>query len=330
MMADISTSIADIPFKTCFSNASGVLCTTIDQLLQLDNDDTIGAIVTKSCTLKSRIGNPSPRYHGHSNLSSSINSMGLPNAGVDYYINAAQKLNKPTFISVAGLSLEENVNIIRRIVDVTLDACGVELNLSCPNVPGKPQIGYDFEATDETLRKVFEISGSHLNVGVKLPPYFDPIHFEHAADVLRRFEKIRWVTCINSIGNGLIIDPITESTLIRPKKGLGGLGGSIVKATALANVYMFRELLPQRVDIIGCGGIVRGVDAFEHILCGAKSLQLGTVIQDHSLSAVHRIISELRQIMSVKGYSNLEAFRGTLKIADEEHDTNFDPSVILF
>ena len=30
-----------------------------------------------------------------------------------------------------------------------------ELNLSCPNVPGKPQIAYDFETTDRILTEVF-------------------------------------------------------------------------------------------------------------------------------------------------------------------------------
>lgn len=50
----------------------------------------------------------------------------------------------------------------------------VELNLSCPNVPGKPQIAYDFETT-EILTEVFSYFTKPL--GVKLPPYFDIVHF---------------------------------------------------------------------------------------------------------------------------------------------------------
>ena len=44
----------------------------------------------------------------------------------------------------------------------------IELNLSCPNIIGKPQIGYDFVATDELLRKVFEINSTKHNIGLNL------------------------------------------------------------------------------------------------------------------------------------------------------------------
>ncbi len=53
-----------------------------------------------------------------------------------------------------------------------------ELNLSCPNVPGKPQIAYDFETTETILREVFTYFTKPL--GIKLPPYFDIVHFDQA------------------------------------------------------------------------------------------------------------------------------------------------------
>ena len=30
----------------------------------------------------------------------------------------------------------------------------IEVNLSCPNIPGKPQIGYDAEASERLLKRV--------------------------------------------------------------------------------------------------------------------------------------------------------------------------------
>ncbi len=42
-----------------------------------------------------------------------------------------------------------------------------------------------------------------------------------------------------------MIDPYKEETTIKPKNGFGGLGGSIIKHTALANVRKFYELLPE-------------------------------------------------------------------------------------
>ena len=52
----------------------------------------------------------------------------------------------------------------------------IELNLACPNVPGKPVIAYDFEQMEDVLEQIctneiFQNSGKIL--GVKLAPYFD-------------------------------------------------------------------------------------------------------------------------------------------------------------
>lgn len=326
-----NTSIAGIALATPICNASGVMCTTDEQLSQLAFDPTIGGIFTKSCTIEKRVGNPYPRYFAATASSPSINSMGLPNAGIDYYIESAKRFGhiKPVFLSVAGLTLQENMDIIKRIDENDNSMIsGIELNLSCPNVPGKPQIAYDFDAIDETLRRVFEIHhSSKLPLGVKLPPYFDPIHFEHVADLLKQ-HPVKWVTCINSVGNGLVIDPIHETTVIFPKSGLGGLGGAAIKATALANVYAFRRLLPFGIDVIGCGGITRGMDIFEHILCGAQAVQIGTLMQDQGLSAVQKCLTEFNHIMTLKKYTSLDDFRGKLNVVEQqtEIDAARDPS----
>ncbi len=99
-----------------------------------------------------------------------------------------------------------------------------ELNLSCPNVPGKPQLAYDFEATYETLKEVFSIFSKPL--GIKLPPYFDFAHFDQMADILNQF-PLTYVNAINSVGNGLYIDTDKEAVVIKPKEGFGGIGESI-------------------------------------------------------------------------------------------------------
>jgi dihydroorotate dehydrogenase (fumarate) len=322
MEIDLSTRVGNIFCETPFWNASGVNCTTLEELQELASCSNISAVVTKSCTNELRKGNPMPRYKPYMSTSS-INSMGLPNQGIQYYLDSAEKLyeQKPIVISLAGLSLKENSEMISKVCDNASAISGVEVNLSCPNIPGKPQVGYDFEAMRNTLDKLFDLweppDDSTISFGVKLPPYFDLVHFGNAADVLSSYPKLHWLTCINSIGNGLLVDPISEKTLIRPKGGLGGIGGQMIKATALANVRTFRELMPESVDIIGCGGIFKGSDIFEHILCGASSVQIGTFIAERGVSSVQILRDELEFMMRVKGYSKLSDFRGKLKVIDE-------------
>lgn len=320
---DLSVTIGGTIFlQTPIYNASGVWCTTDKELQAVLDNPFSGAVITKSCTILQREGNPKPRYSSFM-TTSSINSMGLPNKGLDYYVDTARYLNpiKPYFISIAGLTQAENLQMLSVLQhdSITAEApiSGVELNLSCPNLPGKPQIGYDFDAMDETLRCSFEMF-DRLPLGVKLPPYFDPIHFDMASDILRHYPELKWVTCINSIGNGLVVDPINEVTLIHPKDGLGGIGGAVVKSTALANVRNFRKRLPITVDVIGCGGIVRGTDVFEHILCGATAVQVGTALAENGIGIFQSLTTELIQFMKIKGYKSLVDFRGKLKIKEHE------------
>ena len=133
------------------------------------------------------------------------------------------------------------------------------------------------------------------------------------ATVLNR-HKIAFVTCINSIGNGMVIDLETESVVIKPKGGFGGMGGEYVKPTALANVRKFRELLRPEIAVIGCGGVKTGADAFQFILAGAQVVQIGTQLWREGPAVFARVDQELRALMEQKGYRSLEAFRGKLKV----------------
>ena len=311
-MQDISiaTQIAGNSLTSCLFNASGAKCMTLGELQKLGKSQA-GAIISKSCTTAYREGNPTPRYF--ENELGSINSMGLPNEGVEFYAGFAEKYaaayEKPYFVSVAGLSLEENLNILRHLHDVP-NIAAVELNLSCPNIPGKPQTAYDFERTDYVLEQVFELYSKPL--GVKLPPYFDLIHFDMMAAILNRY-PLAFVTCVNSIGNGLVIDVAAEAVVIKPKKGFGGIGGDYIKPTALANVRKFYELLHNDIAIIGCGGVKNGEDAFEHLLCGASAVQIGTQLMREGTDCFTRIATELKTLMHEKGYNCLADFKGKLK-----------------
>ena len=140
------------------------------------------------------------------------------------------------------------------------------------------------------------------------------VHFEMMADVLRQF-PIAYVNSVNSIGNGLFIDVDTETVGIKPKHGFGGVGGLYIKPTALANVRRFYELLPG-VDIVGCGGVQNGADAFEHILCGASVVQVATMLWEEGPACFTRIETELKEIMQAKGYNSINEFKGKLRVIE--------------
>ncbi|GKS57450.1 dihydroorotate dehydrogenase A (fumarate) [Nitrospira sp.] len=305
---DVATTICGVRFPSFFMNASGALCVTRAELDALGASRS-GAIVTKSMTVEARSGNPEPRYYGFP--SGSINSMGLPNLGYRVYAEIIPQLRshgKPVIASVAGLCEDDFVAIAK-----TINASGpdlIEVNLSCPNIPGKPQIGYDADASERLLKRVRPLIT--VPMGVKLPPYFDPAHHQQMATILERVGA-DFLTLINSVGNALVVDPEEEAVVIKPKGGFGGLGGAIIKPVALANVRAFWSLLGGRLPIIGAGGVIHGSDAFEHALCGASAVQIGTVLVEEGTGVFARLEKELIGVLSRKGYASVETCRGRLK-----------------
>ena len=305
---DLSITIAGVRLPLCLMNAAGALCVTREELEALGRSSS-GAIVTKSMTLEARAGNPQPRYHGFPG--GSINSMGLPNLGYRAYaeiIPGLRKFGKPVMASVAGFSEDDFVTIARVINQSQPDL--IEINLSCPNIPGEPQICYDPEISERLLRRVRKVVT--VPMGVKLPPYLDPAHQQTMARVIRN-SGADFLSLINSVGNGLVVDPERECPVIKPKGGFGGLGGALIKPVALANVRAFWKLFEGRLPIIGTGGVVTGTDVFEHLLCGASAVQVGTALVEEGLGVFDRLGKELADLVARKGHSSPSVCRGALK-----------------
>jgi dihydroorotate dehydrogenase (fumarate) len=305
---DLTVTIAGVKFPTCVMNASGALCVTREELTALGRSRA-GAIVTKSMTVEAREGNPSPRYFGFPG--GSINSMGLPNLGYRAYaelIPELKRFGKPVIASVAGLCEDDFPMIARVINEAAPDL--IEINLSCPNIPGKPQIGYDADASERLIKRVRPLIT--VPMGVKLPPYFDPAHHQLMGNVIGRC-GVDYLNLINSVGNALVVNPDDGAVVIKPKGGFGGLGGAIIKPVALANVRAFYKHFEGAMPIIGTGGVLNGVDAFEHLLCGASAVQVGTALVEEGVQAFARLEKELTACLEQKGYQSAEACRGKLK-----------------
>ena len=307
-MTDISTEIAGVKFGTCVFNTAGPADVTLKEL-EIIGKSKSSAITMKSCTLEQRKGNPEPRY---ADLEfGSINSMGLPNLGYKAYIKFSkilkEKYKKPVVASISGMTLKDNIVIFKAFNDSSVDL--IEFNPGSPNTIGKPIVGYDFQEMDRLLDAVSRICRKPW--GVKLPAYFDLVHYDQIAKVINKY-PVKFVTCINSVGNGLVIDPYKEKTVIKPKGGFGGIGGRYIKYTALANVRRFYELLDSKIQIIGVGGVYFGIDAFEFILAGASAVQIGTAFLQKGPGIFGDVQEELKGFIAKKGYKNLSDFQGKL------------------
>ena len=321
MMPSLETTVAGIHLETCVYNASGPRTGSSAALAKITASES-GAVLAKSATLKPQTGNPQPRtWHDTDTNGASLNSEGLPNSGIDYYLDettiqqAMGSSTKPYMVSISGSTLEDNLIMLKQILDSPQTIAAIELNLACPNVIGKPIIAYDFDQMQSVLEAVSKVKNiTKIPLGVKMPPYFDGPHFQQAATILNKYSHVvKYVASINTIGNALAVDAFSEAPVIAAKGGFAGLSGRAIKYTALSNVRQMRTLLDEKIDVVGVGGIETGTDAFEMILCGAHAVQVGTCHWKEGPQCFDRICAELRDIMDSKGYNTIDEFRGRLK-----------------
>lgn len=324
----LSTTVCGVPFpKGCLLNSSNPFATSIDDLQSLADSPATGAFATRTAC-PNFVHDDALHQWQEWGSSNTINCLGYSCHSFEYYVDAIQKVQattgKPAFFSISGYAHEvaEMVQQVQTAFAATEEGTTtapifVELNLSCPNIPGKPPIAYDFVGLKDYLTTALAPATAtpfpnHIKVGAKLTPYFYDGQFVEAATVLNSFyPQLSFLTSINTVGCGLVIDIDTEAPVV--PAGFGGLGGPAVHATALGNVRRLRQVIRPEMDIIGCGGVDSGAAAFRHLLCGASAVMMASSLLVGGVEALERVEAELKEIMVQKGYSSIDDFRGKLK-----------------
>jgi len=289
----MQVEISGVKFETPIYNAAGCHCTTEQHLDDLTASGA-GAVMTKSCTLNARDGNEHPKYW--ENQPMTINSNGLENMGYEWYLDyyGRTERSKPAVISVAGLTLEENFEII--LAAAACEAVDmIELNLSCPNLAGHTPVSYDMECFETYLSQLVPLSVD-TPLGLKLPPYFMSGQFEQVGKLVERY-GVDFISCINSMPKGLVykwdVNGQCEPAI---KNKLGGIGGGdFMKAISLSNVYQFDKHV--NVPIIMCGGIRSGRDCYEGRMAGASLFQVGSQLMLEGPGIFDRLNAELAEVL---------------------------------
>jgi len=198
MAPSLETKVAGVPLLCCIYNASGPKSGHVSDLKNVGTSKA-GCVLSKSATLAAQSGNPLPRLKkiplgggGKGVCEGSINSEGLPNAGIDYYVSgdllsAIADTKKPYIVSLSGLTLADNLEMLTKVAQAAKANPGtiaaLECNLACPNIPGKPTIALDFEQMADVVKAVVvhkEFAASGIPLGFKLAPYFDGPNFDQA------------------------------------------------------------------------------------------------------------------------------------------------------
>lgn len=132
-MANLQVTIAGVSFKNPVIAASGTygFGREYDEAYDISK---LGGISCKGTTLEKRDGNPPPRIA--ETPAGMLNSVGLQNPGVDYFLQRdlpfLQKKDLTVIANIAGSCERDYCEMAERLNDSAVQM--IEMNISCPNV----------------------------------------------------------------------------------------------------------------------------------------------------------------------------------------------------
>jgi len=301
-VVDLSVKIGKLKLKNPVMVASGTFGMDYRRLIDVR---ALGAIVTKTITLKGRMGNPPPRIaETHSGM---LNSIGLENNGLDDFIKNKIPLfpkgSTELIVSVAGESEDEFKKIVKGLNHVK-GIGAIELNLSCPNIRHGAREGL-IAQDEKAVHSVVSAArkATNLTLIAKLSPNVADI----AKIALAAEDAGADAVLLVNTFPAMAVDIDTG----RPKLGhiTGGLSGPAIKPIALKMVWDAYNKID--IPIIGCGGIMDYRDAVEFMLCGATAVQVGTATFINPAASVE-IIDGIEKYMKKNRIDNIGKLVGLL------------------
>jgi len=306
-MTDTHVTIGSLVLKNPVLVASGTFGYG-DECQDIVNVADLGGIITKSLSLKERIGNPPERIV--ETASGMLNSIGLANIGVGRFISEKlpilKGLETALIVNIAASSVREYSDVLSLLErEEGIDA--YEINVSCPNVrEGGLSFGTKRESVLEITKRLRALTRKPLIV--KLTP-----NVTHVSEFARAAEEggADAVSLINTLV-GMAVDIRTR----RPRLATttGGLSGPAIKPVALAKVYEASQAV--RIPVIGIGGIMTAEDALEFLITGASAVEVGTANFINPDAGV-RIAEGLRAYCESNGISRLSSLTGTIRVSKE-------------
>lgn len=294
---DLRVNFAGILLENPITTASGTF--SPQESGRFYDIDELGAVITKGVAIEPWEGNPTPRI-GES-YGGMLNSIGLQNPGVDYYIEHElkylEKFSTKVIANVAGHSIEEYCQVVEKLNDTKVSM--LEINISCPNIKkGGIGFGTDPEMAGEVTKAVKAIS--RKPVIIKLSPNVTDI-----AEIAKAVEAegADGISLINTL-MGFRIDVHKKRPLLA--NGIGGLSGPAIKPVALRMVYQVSRAV--QIPVIGLGGISTGEDVAEFLMAGATAVSIGTAALVNPMAPVE-IKEQFIRYMKENGFTRVSEIR---------------------
>ena len=304
---NMSVNLAGIAMRNPINTASGTFGYG-SEYAGLVPMEKLGGITVKGVSPFPSHGNRTPRTCEVAG--GMLNAIGLQNPGIDKFINHAdylpflRQLDTCIFVNIWGKTLEDYVEVARRLDAEREGIDCLEINISCPNIKeGGISFGTNLKQAHAVVKAVRE--ATTLPLSTKLSPNVTSI-----ADFAKAVTDAGsdMLSLINTYP-AMAID--IETRRPRIANVTGGLSGHALKPIAVRMIHECHQALPH-IPIIGMGGIYTAADAIEFMMAGATSVAVGTAIFADP-SAPVTILEGMEAWLAAHGINDVNEIIGTVE-----------------
>jgi len=268
-----------------------------------------GFVECGTVTPRPQAGNPRPRLFRLPEDGAVINRMGFNNMGVGAF--ARRLVRMPRSLGIVGANVGANKDSADRIQDYVAGvkalwpySAYITINISSPNTPGLRGL-QDRGALEDLLGRIGAAARemmkavSNRPLFLKLAPDLDDKAVQDIAEVVLAQD---WLS-------GLIISNTTierpSSLISSHRQEAGGLSGAPLLMKSTRILRDFHDVIGDRLDLIGAGGVASADDVLGKLKAGAQAVQLYTALVYRGPMLVRRIKTELLERMQATGAANL-------------------------
>lgn len=321
-------------------NSANPWATTLEDLQALYECPHTGAVTTRTSLLAGFAHDPAKhqftlfdtathkseqqqsKLSGHENAS--LNTLGYSPLSLESYLNFIQTIatsspavrpDKGFIISVTGSpgDVAQCYELIAKTQARVPFPMVMEINLSCPNIPGKPPPAYDGMSLSAYLVALRDTASNpripRVPFGLKTPPYTHATEYRELISALATsaaqgdVSPISFLTATNTLGSCLVLsDPgagPSGGQPALPGDGVGGMAGAPLHPLALGNVRTIRRMLDEdegalgHIQIIGVGGVLDAAGFRRMRAVGADFVGVGTGLGISGVSIFEKIMKNV-------------------------------------
>ena len=268
-----------------------------------------GFVEVGTVTPLQQYGNPKPRVFRLVEDQALINRLGFNNLGSE---NVSKRIRSNLNNGLLGINIGPNKDSSNRLNDYLIGikkfhdiADYITVNISSPNTEDLRNF-HDETKFDELMKSIEREKiklKSTIPIVVKISPDISGNQIEIISKILLD-HKVSAIIVSNTTSK----NREKLNNILKHQKG--GLSGKPLEEEANKLISKFYQLLKDKIEIIGVGGVDSGESAHRKFLAGASYIQLYTGMVFQGPNIVGKIKKELKEILNADGIKNFREIIG--------------------